>query len=166
MRRWEHRHHLVDDNGQPLRVTFPRLRLSEQVLNHRSSQNTDAVSEDVYRRPDPRTADMVADVVLEGQQHAVEHAEATVRMRYVEHAEQLGLDAALSSQLAQGRLDTVTGACLDYTARFTRQVLPHSERLEDLLATIHLTDLSNAKARITTADQDLVQALLHRELDA
>ena len=51
-------------------------------------------------------------------------------------------------------------------ARFTRQVLPHSERLEDLLATIHLTDLSNAKARITTADQDLVQALLHRELDA
>lgn len=215
MRRWEHRHHLVDDNGQPLRVTFPRLRLSEQVLNHRASQNTDAVSEDVYRRPDPRTADMVADVVLEGQQHAVEHAEATVRMRYVEHAEALGLDAEVSDQLAQGRLDTATGACLDYThsphdpagspctasfllclacpnaistpahlprlvalreafanyatanqARFTRQVLPHSERLEDLLATIHTTDLSNAKARITTADQDLVQALLHRELDA
>lgn len=215
MRRWEQRHHLVDDNGQPLRVTFPRLRLSEQVLNHRSSQNTDAVSEDVYRRPDPRTADMVADVVLEGQQHAVEHAEATVRMRYVEHAEQLGLDAEMSSHLAQGRLDTATGACLDYThsphdpagspctasfllclacpnaistpahlprlvalreaftnyatanpTRFTRHVLPHSERLEDLLGTIHTTDLSNAKSRITTADQDLVQALLQRELDA
>ena len=45
-------------------------------------------------------------------------------------------------------------------------MLPHSERLEDLLGTIHTTDLSNAKARITTADQDLVQALLHRELDA
>ena len=46
---------VTGDDGSPLRVTLARLRLSEQVLNERSSQNSEAVSASVYRYPDPQT---------------------------------------------------------------------------------------------------------------
>ena len=38
---------LLADDGSPLSVSLRRLRLSEQVLNHRARQNSDSVSEDV-----------------------------------------------------------------------------------------------------------------------
>lgn len=114
-RRWEARHDLRSDDDQPLAVTFPRLRLTEQVLNRRSSQNTEAVSEDVYRRPDARTAALVADVLLDGQQDAVEHAQTTVRMRYVDDVSGSSLPSPLQGALTAGQLDTATGACTDFT---------------------------------------------------
>jgi hypothetical protein len=53
VRRWDQVADLRADDGGLLHLHFGRLRLSEQVINRRSSQNSAAVSEDVYRRPDP-----------------------------------------------------------------------------------------------------------------
>ncbi|MBY0457095.1 MAG: hypothetical protein K2V38_07150, partial [Gemmataceae bacterium] len=62
---------LLADDGTPLRVSLRRLRLSEQVLNQHARQNSEAVSEDTYRSPDPTTADEAVDTIIEGQADAV-----------------------------------------------------------------------------------------------
>ena len=124
---WNHTVEVTGDDGHPLRVTLSRLRLSEQVLNDRTSQNTETVSASVYRYPDPQTHARAREIVLQGQADALEHARATVQMRTITEAELAasridpdGLAQKLKVApekiplLAHGRLDTATGACLNY----------------------------------------------------
>lgn len=115
VRRWDQIADLTTDQGEALHLHFNRLRLSEQVINRKSSQNTNTVSEDVYRRPDALTAHLLQDVILDGQADAVAHAEQTLRMRYTSHVEELGLPAPTAKSVADGTLDTAVGACLDFT---------------------------------------------------
>ena len=84
---WSRSVQVTGDDGSPLRVTLSRLRLSEQVLNERSSQNTQAVSARVYRYPDLQTHKKARSVVLQGQVDALEHAQATVQMRMITGSE-------------------------------------------------------------------------------
>lgn len=115
VRRWEQVAALTTDQGEVLMLHFNRLRLSEQVINRKSSQNTDTVSEDVYRRPDALTAHLLQDVILDGQADAVAHAEQTLRMRYTSHLPDLHLPPSTAQDVADGKLDTAVGACLDFT---------------------------------------------------
>ncbi len=115
VRRWDQVANLTAEAGELLHLHFNRLRLSEQVINRKSSQNTDTVSEDVYRRPDAMTAHLLQDVILDGQADAVAHAEQTVRMRYASHIQDLHLPAPTATAVEDGVLDTATGACLDFT---------------------------------------------------
>lgn len=118
---------LLADDGTPLRVSLRRLRLSEQVLNQHARQNSEAVSEDIYRTPDPTTADGTADTILEGQAEAVAHATATVTIRSLSAAEvtaartdpetaatQLCIPVSTLKLLLAGNLDTATTACTDF----------------------------------------------------
>lgn len=114
VRYWDRAADLRNEDGELLRLHFRRLRLSEQVINRKSSQNSAAVSEDVYRRPDPLTADQHQDVILDGQAEAIEHARNTVRLRYAP-AQDLGLPTETVRAVGSGRLDTAASACLDFT---------------------------------------------------
>ncbi len=115
VRRWDQIADLTTDHGEALHLHFNRLRLSEQVINRKSSQNTDTVSEDLYRRPDVLTAHLLQDVILDGQDDALAHAEATLRMRYTSDLQELGLPAPTATSVADGALDTAVGACTDFT---------------------------------------------------
>jgi hypothetical protein len=115
VRRWDEIAHIATDAGELLHLHFNRLRLSEQVINRKSSQNSDTVSEDIYRRPDALTAHLIQDVILEGQADAVAHATATVEMRYGRTVDALRLLPAISAAVTDGSLDTATGACIDFT---------------------------------------------------
>ena len=118
---------LLADDGTPLRVSLRRLRLSEQVLNQQARQNSESVSEDTYRSPDPATADEAVDTIIDGQADAVAHAKATVTIRSLTAAEVAGanrdpetaatlLDIPVSTLklLLAGSLDTATTACTDF----------------------------------------------------
>ena len=124
---WRRTVEIADDHGAPLTVSLRRLRLSEQVINERASQNTEAVSAKVYRAPDPQTHAKAREVVLQGQADAVEHAHATVQMRTISGSElaaartnpnglarKLGVKPDRVALLVQGGLDTASGACLNY----------------------------------------------------
>lgn len=113
-RDWSTRHDLQGDDGSPLLVSLARLRLTEQVVNRKASQNTDAVSEDIYRSPEALTAAMVRDVILDGQHDAIDHANQTVRMRFIADPAELATSEETRQALAERRLDTATGACLDH----------------------------------------------------
>ncbi len=115
VRHWDEIAHIATDSGELLHLHFNRLRLSEQVINRKSSQNSDRVSEDIYRRPDTLTAHLVQDVILEGQADAVAHATATVKMRYAPTNDALRLSPTISAAVDNGSLDTATGACIDFT---------------------------------------------------
>ncbi|WP_435278726.1 hypothetical protein [Rhodococcus yananensis] len=107
--------------------TFRRLRLTEQVLNQTARQNTETESEDIYRRPDPLTAEASAETITAGQSDAVAHAHASIQVRAmtsgeVEQARQnpkavaatLGIPVHTLTLLLAGRLDTPTVACVDF----------------------------------------------------
>lgn len=124
---WSSAIQVTDDDKHPLPVTLSRLRLSEQAINEKSSQNSDAVSSKVYRYPDPQTHAKARNVVLQGQTDAVDHARVTVRMRTITPqdlaaarsdpdglARELGVDPAKIALLTGGRLNTPAAACLDY----------------------------------------------------
>ncbi len=115
VRRWDLTAAIPAADGQLVHLHFNRLRLSEQVINRKSSQNTDAVSEDVYRRPDALTAALLQDVILEGQAEAVGHAQDSLQMRYADSVEHLELPVPTATAVAAGTLDTATGACIDFT---------------------------------------------------
>ncbi|WP_264032881.1 hypothetical protein [Mycolicibacterium gilvum] len=118
---------LLADDGTPLRVSLRRLRLSEQVLNQHARQNSESVSEDTYRSPDPATAEGAADTIIDGQDDAVAHARATIAIRSLSAAEviaarrdpetaatQLGIPVPTLKLLLAGDLDTATTACTDF----------------------------------------------------
>lgn len=118
---------LLADDGTQLRVSLRRLRLSEQVLNQHARQNSESVSEDTYRTPDPATAEGAADTIVDGQADAVAHAKATVTIRSMTAAEvtaarrdpetaatKLGIPVPTLKLLLAGNLDTATTACTDF----------------------------------------------------
>lgn len=124
---WHKRTGLLADDGSALRVNFRTLRLTEQVLNAKPRQNTPAVSESVYRRPDPQTQQDAATAIIRGQVEAIQHAQATVLMRTLTEqemkaaqrdprllAERLSIPVQKVPLLLSGALNTGTGACLDY----------------------------------------------------
>lgn len=107
--------------------TFRRLRLTEQVLNQTARQNTETESEDIYRRPDPLTAEAASETITAGMNDAVAHAHASIHVRAmnageVEQARQNPEAAAAALEipvhtlklLLAGRLDTPTAACVDF----------------------------------------------------
>lgn len=107
--------------------TFRRLRLTEQVLNQTARQNTETESEDIYRRPDPLTADAASETITAGLNDAVAHAHASIHIRAmnageVEQARQnpeavaaiLDVPVHTLKLLLSGRLDTPTAACVDF----------------------------------------------------
>ncbi len=107
--------------------TFRRLRLTEQVLNQTARQNTETESEDIYRRPDPLTAEAASETITAGLNDAVAHAHASIHIRAmstseVEQAKQnpeavasaLDVPAHTLKLLLAGRLDTPTAACVDF----------------------------------------------------
>lgn len=114
VRRWDKVADLRSDDDELLHLHLGRLRLSEQVINRKSSQNSAAVSEDVYRRPDALTARLHQDVILDGQAEAVEHARDTVQLRYAP-VQNLGLPTETARAVRSGQLDTAASACLDFT---------------------------------------------------
>lgn len=115
------------DDETPLPITFQRLRLTEQVHSQRSRQNSDTVSEEIYRSRDPQTVAKVVPVILRGQREAVEHATALMQTRTVSSGElqnhhqapehlpaKLGINENQTEDLLAGRLDTATTACMDF----------------------------------------------------
>lgn len=107
--------------------TFRRLRLTEQVLNQTARQNTETQSEDIYRRPDPLTAEAASATITAGLNDAVAHAHASIHVRAmnsseVEQARQnpeavaaaLNVPVHTLKLLLAGHLDTPTAACTDF----------------------------------------------------
>ena len=107
--------------------SFRRLRLTEQVLNHTARQNTETDSEDIYRRPDPQTAQASSATIVDGLNEAVAHAHASVHVRAMDRREVelvrkdpdsaaavLGVSVQVLKLLLAGRLDTPTAACVDF----------------------------------------------------
>jgi hypothetical protein len=125
-------HYMADlglsaDDGARLRVCLRRLRLSEQVLNQHARQNSEAVSEDVYRNPDRSTAERASVTIVDAQAEAVAHARATLSVRSMSAAEvaaahanpesaaaKLGVPVVTLKLILAGKLDTPTAACVDF----------------------------------------------------
>lgn len=220
---------ITADDETSLHITFQRLRLTEQVHSQRSRQNSDSVSEEIYRSKDPQTVVKAVPVILRGQRDAVEHATALMQTRAVSSGElhkhhraqeqlstKLGLNENQTEDLLAGRLDTATTACMDFShspfsdqsgpctasflmclactnaiatpkhlprlvalrtalrhissvvseERWRRDFAPHLSRLEDLLLRLATeTELSDIST-ITDETEQLVEALLRKELDA
>jgi hypothetical protein len=108
----------------PLVISPRRLRRSHQALYGGTRQNTQRTHEDVYLLRDEQVRAEAVDTVAQGFHDALDHATATVRMRMVS-APSAGQGTQRSigytdvpadrvDDLNAGRLDTATGACLDF----------------------------------------------------
>ncbi len=119
---------LSTDFGSPLQISLRRLRLTEQVLNDRARQNTDAVSEDVYRRRDSSVLATATGAIIEGQHDALDHAKTTVSVRSLSQADvaqahkdpeaaaaRLGVPTVTLKLILAGRLDTAATACICFS---------------------------------------------------
>ena len=214
-RKWVQALGVTADDGEPLRLHFPRLRLTEQVLNRHASQNTDRVSHDLYRRHDPLTIAGSEEVILAGQQDAIDHAAAQLQLRYGATPADLGLPARTAHQVAEHVLDTAVGACTDFhhspfgedekpcpasfllclacpnavatpdhvprllvlqralenmasasPEHFERHHADHAQRLRHLLSNIPSPIKHEARAKVTDRDENVIERLLRKELDA
>jgi hypothetical protein len=107
--------------GGPGQVSLRRLRRTVQVLIRREpAQNTAQTHEQVYVLRDPATRPEAEQVTAQGLSDAVGHARQVMQMRVLLDAspDQLTGYAGTPDKaqaLANGTLDTATGACLDYT---------------------------------------------------
>lgn len=126
---WEKRVRLVDDAGMSLTVRLMKLRLTEQIVNQRSNQNSERVSESIYRRPDKQTIEIAQDVILQGQKDALSDAEAVMMVRTItadekkcadadptQLAMKLNVSVSRVRQLLTGSQDTAVLACIDITS--------------------------------------------------
>jgi hypothetical protein len=117
MRRWAAGAGLA--GPEPLQVSLRRLRRTVQVLIRREpTQNSELVHESVYVLRDPAAVPEAEQVTAQGLTDAVSHARATMKMRMLLDAGpgQPAIGAGGHQQaLADGTLDTATGACLDFT---------------------------------------------------
>ena len=122
---WHDRVEVRGADGEPLRVSLRRMRLSVQVIRGEAMGNSVDVSVKVYRGPDPQTHEQARPVVEQGLKDAVTDAERRVATRVSESeteaarsdpallAARLGVTAEDVTALLEGRLDTATAACLD-----------------------------------------------------
>ena len=121
MRRWAASAGLAGPDGQPLQVSLRRLRRTVQVLIRReSAQNSQQVHESAYVLRDPAALPDAEQVTAQGLADAVSHVRVTMKMRMLLDAGpgHLAVGATgLEESLADGTLDTATGACLDFTNR-------------------------------------------------
>ena len=115
MRRWAVGAGLAGPDGEPLQVSLRRLRRTVQVLIRREpAQNSQQVHESVYVLRDPAALPEAEQVTAQGLTDAVSHARATMKMRMLLDTGP-GQPAGLAQALADGALDTASGACLDFT---------------------------------------------------
>jgi hypothetical protein len=116
---------LRSGDGPDLLVVSPRrLRRSHQTLYGGTRQNTQRIHEDVYLLRDEHVRAEAGGVIAQGLQDAADHAAAAVRMRMLPapapgespegFAGRTGIPADRLQDLDAGRLDTATGACLDF----------------------------------------------------
>ena len=122
---WHERVQVCGADGEPIRVSLRRMRLSVQVLRGEASENSVDVSVRVYRGPDPQTHEQARPVVVQGLNDAVTDAKRRVAARVSESdaeaaradpaplAARLGVGEEDVKALLEGRLDTATAACLD-----------------------------------------------------
>lgn len=118
MRRWAAGAGLAGPDGQPLEVSLRRLRRTVQVLIRREpAQNSEQTHESAYVLRDPAALPEAEQVTAQGLTDAVNHARATVKMRMLLDTGpgQPAIGASRQQALADGTLDTATGACLDFT---------------------------------------------------
>lgn len=117
---------IVGDDGTPLKISLRRLRLTEQVVNKRSSLNSEEVSESIYRGPDKQTKAAAQGVILKGQEDALADARVTVAVKLltIEEvikakadpsiiAQRFNVSTSKILQLLNGDSDTVASACID-----------------------------------------------------
>jgi len=160
MRRWAAGAGLAGPDGEQLQVSLRRLRRTVQVLIRREpAQNSQQVHESDYVLRDPATLPDAERVTAQGLADAVSHARATMKMRMLLDAGpgQPAGTAGVEQVLADGTLDTATGACLDFTnSPFSPPGQPCTASFLDCLA------CSNA---VATRRHLPRLAWLHRSLD-
>ena len=122
---WQRRITVTGEDGESIRVSLQRMRLSVQVIRGEAMGNSVDVSVAVYRGPDPQTHQQARPVVLQGLNDAVIDANRRVAARIsdseaeaaradpVPLAARLGVSEQNVEALLAGRLDTTTTACLD-----------------------------------------------------
>jgi hypothetical protein len=102
-------------DGQPLQVSLRRLRRTVQVLIRREpAQNSDQTHQSAYVLRDPAALPEAEQVTAQGLTDAVSHVRATMKMRMLLDTRP-GQPTGQAQALADGALDTATGACLDFT---------------------------------------------------
>jgi hypothetical protein len=102
--------------GGPVPVSLRRLRRTVQVLIRREpAQNTTQTHEQVYLLRDRATRHEAEEVAAQGLAGAAAHARDVMRMLLDPQAARLAGTPEQAQALADGRLDTATGACLDFT---------------------------------------------------
>lgn len=128
MQRWKQRHQFLDDNGQPLQITLPRLKKTVDVRNTRAAgghlpssirSNTMPVLFTNYLRGDPSVQDWAGQVITAALSDA--ESEAYVCQARVlagpatpqQAAAQLQLTDTAAADLLAGQLDTAFAACAD-----------------------------------------------------
>ena len=129
MQRWKQRHPLLDDNGQHLQITLPRLKKTVDIRNTRAAgghlpssirSNTMPVLFTNYLRGDPSVHDWAGGVITA----ALSDAETTARACHARvldasvttpkcAAAELDVTAATAKDLLVGNLDTAVAACAD-----------------------------------------------------
>ncbi|MBF6216271.1 hypothetical protein IU433_28315 [Nocardia puris] len=117
---------LESPHGGPLKVNGIRLRRTHQALFGGPRQNTQRIHEDVYLLRNAVVREESTEIVATGLQNAVDHAQATVKMRLLRSspdpgtaelaalAQQAGMPLDRARELVAGNLDTATGACRDF----------------------------------------------------
>src|SRR6185437_2483025 len=106
-------------DGMEPQVSLRRLRRTVQVLIRREpAQNSQQTHEPAYVLRYPATLPEAEQVTAQGLTDAVSPARATMKMRMLLDAgpgQPAAGAASLEQALADGALDTATGACLDFT---------------------------------------------------
>lgn len=88
------------------------------LIRREPAQNSEQTHESAYVLRDPATLPEAEQVTAQGLTDAVSHARATMKMRMLLDAgpgQPAAGAASLEQALADGALDTATGACLDFT---------------------------------------------------
>lgn len=123
---WAETLRMESPHGGPLKLNGIRLRRTHQALFGGPRQNTQRTHEDIYLLRNAVVREESGDVVVAGLQNAVDHAQATVKMRLLRSspdpgsdeltalARQAGMPLDRARELVAGNLDTATGACRDF----------------------------------------------------
>lgn len=118
---WPKKVGLQRTDGSPASVDLRTLRRTVQVRVRREpAQNSAETHADVYVLRDPSTVQETQKTIAQGLTKALEHARVITQMKMIlgEDAEvltELADDPELAEKLLSGKLDTVTGACMDFT---------------------------------------------------
>lgn len=129
------------------------------LIRREPAQNSEQTHESAYVLRDPATLPEAEQVTAQGLTDAVSHARVTVKMRMLLDTGpgQLAAGAAgLEEALADGALDTATGACLDFT---------HSPFCTPGLCTASFLDCLACSNAVATHRHLPRLAWLHRALD-